>query len=363
MKQSQQNKILFLAHSQSIHVQRWVRFFVKKKWEVHVVSFHPHKIDGTMHHYLKSASIRAEGNNFQYIFKLRSIIHLVKQINPDIINSHFLSSFGLIAYFTRYPNQVINAYGTDVFINSVKNPLMQYLCKKALHRAKRIIAVSQRMTEFLVQKFSIPQEKIITTQYGIDLHLFQNKVNMEDRPYDFIVNRLFVKNSNYDFILQSIRALKRNKKDVKLLIVGSGPLKKHIARRIQKYGLSGNVTLLDAVPAEKMAELLNSARVFLSFTTSDGTPLSLFEAMACGLYPVLSNIDAYREWKNKGMDCELVPLSDVDETAKKMKAALKKCQITEYTNANIKIVRKYMDYQKNMEQIERLFKQVISDSQ
>ncbi len=266
----------------------------------------------------------------------------------------------MIGYFTNHSNHVINTYGSDVFKNSVKNSIIKYLCKKALHSSKHIISISDRMTEFLVHSFSIPIDKITTIQYGINLDLFKTKTDITKRPYDFIANRLFVTNSNYELILENIRKLQKEKKDIKLLIVGSGPLKNHIVSFIKKHNLEKTVTLMDAVSEQKMVELLNSAKIFLSFNSSDGTPLSLFEALACGLYPVLSDIEAYKEWRHKGMQCELVSLHDGDGIIKGLKLGLKNASTAIYRENNITLVRNYMDYHKNMSYIEQLFRKMIA---
>ncbi len=353
-------KILFLAHSQSVHVQKWVNYFVQKQWDVHVVSFHPFKIKGTTHHYIKTNSIKAEGNNFQYILNIFPVLRLIKQIQPQILNSHFLSSFGVIGFFAHHSNHIINTYGTDVYINSVKNPFIRYLCKKALYQAKHVVSVSDKMASFMKNTFSVSEQKITTRQYGIDLQLFKKTKTIESRPYDFIINRLFVKNSNYNYVLECMKKLKEDNVKFRLLIVGSGPLKEKILSLIREFDLKAFVTVMDAVPPTKMAKLLNSAKIFLSFTSSDGTPLSLFEAMACGLYPILSNIDAYKEWQQKGMVCELVPLNNSYTAVYHLKQALIKITKDNYEKTNYSLVNKYMDYNKNMAQMEQLFRNLIS---
>ena len=89
-------KILFLAHSQSIHIKRWVQYFIQAGWDVHICSFHPEKITGTTHYFLNIGEIKTTGNNYRYIFKLPQIIRIIYKLKPDIVNSHFLSSFGLL---------------------------------------------------------------------------------------------------------------------------------------------------------------------------------------------------------------------------------------------------------------------------
>jgi glycosyltransferase involved in cell wall biosynthesis len=48
------------------------------------------------------------------------------------------------------------------------------------------------------------------------------------------------------------------------------------------------------------ARLLQTSRILVSPSTSDGTPNGLLEAMACGTFPVFGNIESIREWIEHG---------------------------------------------------------------
>jgi glycosyltransferase involved in cell wall biosynthesis len=64
-----------------------------------------------------------------------------------------------------------------------------------------------------------------------------------------------------------------------------------------------------------MPEVLQGADVYCSMSRSDGTSLSLLEAMACGLAPVVSDIPANREWIDDGVDGVLVAPGEVETLA------------------------------------------------
>ena len=103
----------------------------------------------------------------------------------------------------------------------------------------------------------------------------------------------------------------KKRPNLRLLIVGSGPLKDEINLMIDSMKLNDTITLMEFVNPLELVKLLNDAKFFLSFTSSDGTPLSLFEAMACGLYPIISNNLSNREWFNKGIIATCVNLDDL----------------------------------------------------
>ena len=59
-----------------------------------------------------------------------------------------------------------------------------------------------------------------------------------------------------------------------------------------------------------MLEALHSGSCYISASLSDGTANSLLEAMAAGLFPIVSDIPANREWIADGENGMLFPPGD-----------------------------------------------------
>jgi len=342
------SKILFLAHSHSIHTKRWIYYFVSKNWNVTVISFHPERIEGIRNIYLNVGEINTTGKNYNYLLKIFHIIYYVWKIKPDILCCHYLSSFGILGYLTFYKPLVITLYGSDLFLYSRKNIAYKFLSSLTLKKAALIISVSDAMTRYLASNYKITGQKIVTRQYGIDLNVFNCNSQSEIRKFTFITNRSFTENSNYSTILGVLEKIKVEIPAFKMLIVGAGPLKQLILERIKQSNLKENIVLVDAVDHNKMAEYLNDSLIYVSMTSSDGTPLSVFEAAACGAYPFLSDIEANTEWLNKGLIGRSVSLNNIDKIVDKLVDLLKNIHDLDYQLKNIEFVKKHMDYKKNM---------------
>ena len=102
-----------------------------------------------------------------------------------------------------------------------------------------------------------------------------------------------------------------------------------------------------------MAELLNKAKYFISFTSSDGTPLSLFEAAACGCYPVLSSISANKEWVEQGLNAELIPLHHTVESAEILLKLIDSETVNEELIRNQNLINQKMNYKINMDKVSK----------
>ena len=75
------------------------------------------------------------------------------------------------------------------------------------------------------------------------------------------------------------------------------------------------MTLEGFVDAARLFELYRGGDVYVSLSRSDSTSQSLLEAMAVGLFPIVSDIEGNREWVTHRRQGYLVPAGDADATA------------------------------------------------
>lgn len=80
--------------------------------------------------------------------------------------------------------------------------------------------------------------------------------------------------------------------------------------------LNGRVTFHGAVPPERMAAYYSSADILIQSSRREWSGLSVLEAMACGVVPVLSDIPAFRALTGNGRFGRLFPVGDVAALAR-----------------------------------------------
>ena len=97
-------------------------------------------------------------------------------------------------------------------------------------------------------------------------------------------------------IINALAILKEKKIDFKMTFVGNGSLLESVKEHVSKLGLSDKVNFLGKVNNDELPGLLAQNDIYLSASKWDGTSLSLMEAMACGLFPIVSDINANSCW-------------------------------------------------------------------
>ncbi|MBA3341018.1 MAG: glycosyltransferase family 4 protein [Gemmatimonadaceae bacterium] len=75
----------------------------------------------------------------------------------------------------------------------------------------------------------------------------------------------------------------------RLILLGDGPLEREVRRLIRDLGLQDPIHTPGRVPYESLPDYFRPAAAYVSAAVSDGTSVSLLEAMACGLPVVASN--------------------------------------------------------------------------
>lgn len=93
---------------------------------------------------------------------------------------------------------------------------------------------------------------------------------------------------------------------------------RHLADILSGSNRTG-IVFLGGVDRERLKEELQASECFVSMSHSDGTSTALLEAMACGCFPILSDIKANREWLDHGCDVELVRVGDASSLARSIR--------------------------------------------
>jgi len=130
---------------------------------------------------------------------------------------------------------------------------------------------------------------------------------------------------------------------------------------IEQLQIRHAIRLLPSVPRNEMADLFRLAAVTVSPSEHDGTPNSLLEAMACGSFPVVGDIESIREWiehEVNGLLCD--PASPASLAQAVVRALDDKDLHQRAAIQNRALIVERAGYHKVMAKAEEFYKQIIS---
>lgn len=290
-------KILLISDSQSIHTRRWVESLEKEGCEVHLVSFRPPLVSYRHFYLLKNFGLGKLG----YFLAIPQLRHLANIIHPDIVHAHHVTSYGFLASCARLSPLVVTAWGSDVLLSPNDSWVLRQFVKFALNRADHITVVAAHM-KAAIEKLGIAETNILVIPFGVNLEKFswREPLAISKGPLRIICTRGF--SSVYDIptFIRGVSKLLRAGIDLRVELVGDGPLKEEIIKLIQNLKMLDHVVFRGRLEPAEMATALSDAEVFMSPSLSDGNNISLNEAMACGTIPVVSRIPANETWLIEG---------------------------------------------------------------
>ena len=148
----------------------------------------------------------------------------------------------------------------------------------------------------------------------------------------------------------------RNLPDVKLQLVGIGPLEKELNQMAKAYGIDSQVEFYGLKPREFVYKMLKDADLYVSSSSYEGLPVGVLEAMACGIPCIVSDIEQHAEIAEKCPTLYLCP-DVVDQWVQRImcQQKLSKSDIAYINHCNKQSVAKYFSLASMHAQYDELY--------
>jgi glycosyltransferase involved in cell wall biosynthesis len=163
---------------------------------------------------------------------------------------------------------------------------------------------------------------------GVDIDTFtpdgpnlRAQYQLETAKVVICVTRL-VPIKNLPMMLDAVALLRRERKDIVLVLVGEGPQQAELQARVQTLGLADAVRFAGYVPQQETAAWYRTADVFALSSDFDNSPNVVLEAMAAGLPIVATDVGGLREYVSEPRNGLLTPKGDAEAFARALRTYL-----------------------------------------
>lgn len=236
-------------------------------------------------------------NPLMIMKSIKALRKIIRDYSPDVIHVHQANSYG---YITSMANkgkvpQVLTIWGSDVLLLPQTSSFHKYLVKKSLRASDKITA-DAGFIEDVVKKL-IGSADFTTANFGINLP--DITVDIDKKEKLIYSNRLHDSLYNINQIIDGFAEFNGNHPDWKLIIAGRGPLTEALKEQAKKLP-DDSYEFIGFVDYETNMAYYQKSTLYVSIPSSDGTSVSLLEAMACGAIPILSDLPANNEWVKSG---------------------------------------------------------------
>ena len=372
-------RICYVGDGASIHTQRWVNYFARKGHEVHLICWKlmPGYDENIHIHSLTKIAPKIWAVS-QYLSALLWIFQtrrLVKKIKPDIVDGHFITLYGFLAACSGFHPLVVSAWGSDVLIYPKRNFLFRSITKYALRKADMVAFNSALARKELIELGTKP-EKLVFFRRGVDTQQFGPQGRDQQFKEQFGIlgmpTVISIRNLkpiyNVEMLIKAIPLILKQAPETKFVIAGDGEQRDYLTNLANSLGILGAVRFVGLLPHDELPRYLSSSDMYVSTSLSDSSPLSLQEAMACGLAPVVTDLPANRDWIKDGENGFLVPINDIEMLANKIVYLIENDQIREkFGKTNRQIIQEKAECATEMAKMEKVYEalkqgMVLSDA-
>jgi glycosyltransferase involved in cell wall biosynthesis len=357
---NEKSRLLLMGNASQVHLQRWAEYFQNNGYEVLALSLEKTDRFPTP---LKKPRIPSSLPGFiRYPLAVPWVRSIISTFKPHIINAHFLPNYGLIAAAINRTPWIFTSWGSDIMVLPERSFFHMKRTLYVLARASFITSDAEVMTKKLVD-LGVSPGRILTVPFGVDRRVFTFEEDGVPRDVPRIVScRKLEKVYSVETVIDAFPSIKAVLPQAKLTIAGDGSLKDALMDRAGATGHGDDILFVGEVDHDKIPALLRDHNLYVSTALSDTTSVSLLEAMACGLYPIVTNIPANREWIVDGTNGTRIEPGKSDRLAAAVIAAWQNAALRgEALICNRDIIEERANWYDNMKLVRGLFEQILEE--
>lgn len=245
---------------------------------------------------VRSTAPRFRGN-LRHLAALPEFRRVARAVAPDITLCLYAGGFAWLCYFAGVRPYAVYAVGSDILVGGA---LKGALSRVTITAAAIVLANG----EYLAERTRIlaPRANVRSLLLGVNLE--ELRIGAKSGTVRIFNHRAFDRVYNNETIIRALSQLPDHLDGYEVVFASGGPglepaieladelLAPSIRRRVVFWG--------GARPRRELLDYLSRTDVYVSMALSDGTSTSVLEAMACGAFPVLSDIPQNRPLVDAG---------------------------------------------------------------
>lgn len=310
-------RVVLLSPASAIHSVRWANGLAQAGVEVHLIGIHDsaHVLDPnvTVHRLPYSAPVG-------YALSAHQLKKLLRHIQPDLLNAHYATGYGLLARLSQFKPLLLSVWGSDVYDFPAHSAVHRWLLRGNLKAATAIGSTSHCMARQTARTYPHPHTFI--TPFGVDEVRFSpRQTSKVDDTVVIGTVKSLASRYGIDVLLRAYALVKQQlggTVKTRLEIWGTGPDAQALQGLAHQLGISGNVVFRGWVAHDKVPEALHELDIYVALSRAESFGVAILEACACGKPVVVSDAEGPAEVTVSGKTGLVVPKDDPKSAADAM---------------------------------------------
>lgn len=264
------------------------------------------------------------GTPDKFLGLLADLDSAIRTIRPDTIQAGPVLSCALMVALLGFRPLLTVSWGSDILFETDLTEWNKWAARFTLERTDLFICDCLPVKEKAQRIARLPDERVIMLPWGIDLKRYvRDEMRRESgraalgwRDSCVVVStRTWDAGYGIDHVVEVFADAYRSNSALRLLLLGSGPAERGIFQRIDCLGLADVVHCPGRVTEEEVVEQLLLSDIYVCCTPSDGTSISLLEAMAMRLPVLVADNVGNGQWITDGINGRLATAGDLHQYA------------------------------------------------
>jgi glycosyltransferase involved in cell wall biosynthesis len=367
-------KVLYISRGYTTHDHRFLKSFVGAGWSPIHLALLDERLDsrslpdGVERAPWPSSAVEPTTPG-EWNASRENLSELLAEVQPDVVIAGPVQSGALLAALARAKPLVTVSWGTDLLVDADASPRSAFLTRYTLDSSAGVFGDCRAVREAVHRHSSISDDRIVTFPWGIDLERFKPGPSAITVRGDlgWTQNEVFISTRSWepvyvvDVLVRAFALVLERLPTARLILLGDGSLDREIRALIDELGLEDFTHAPGRAPYDLLPEYFRAADAYVSAAVSDGTSISLLEAMACGLPVVVSNSFGNLEWVREGVNGALAHPGDAGSLSAAMLSVVSHRQeAARMSEANIATARRRADWEANFPGLVTLVERVAA---
>jgi glycosyltransferase involved in cell wall biosynthesis len=285
---------------------------------------------------------------------------LFARVRPDVVHAGPVPSCAYIAAMAKAHPLLAASWGSDLLVDADRTQESHDRVCFTLDRAEMLLADCHEVAHKAQALTGYPASRIVQFPWGVDLDTF--KPGSDDSclrgqfgadSFILLSTRNWEKNYGIQSLLEGFLAAHKAIPRLRLFLLGDGSLRSQIEAFIQENQLEDLIRMPGQVSPSNLGDYYRAADLYVSCTFSDGSSISLLEAMASGLPVIATDRASNREWVEEGSGGLLVKFGDsvsIGDAILRI-ASMSQEGRRNWEHRNLAIARERADWKKNFQKL------------
>jgi glycosyltransferase involved in cell wall biosynthesis len=300
-------RVLYFTREYNTHDHRFLSALAKSEHQVYYLWLESRKIP------LEDRPLPPEieqvhwaGGHGQARFRdglrlLSDLKRVIREVKPDLVQAGPIQRTAFLTALAGFRPLVSMSWGYDLIRDVNRNALWRLATRYTLKRSAVLVGDSKVIRRLAISH-GMPDERIVTFPWGIDLGHFNPGTSNKKHPsFNLLSTRGWEPIYGVDVIAHAFVTAAKERPELQLTMLGNGSQAAMLRQIFSSAGLQDRVTFPGLVSHADLPRYYRSADLYISASHSDGTSISLLEAMACGAPAIVSDIPGNREWVEPGV--------------------------------------------------------------